>query len=94
VDFRAGAGRRPARPGMQEKGEMTEDEWVQLHEYAGRFEADLDVGVLEEAEIPVVVKGPPIGIFGPGFSGATATGVRVFVRERDVETARDLLGLE
>jgi hypothetical protein len=70
-----------------------EPHWVQLREYAGRFEADLDIGLLEEAGIPVVVKGPATGIYGPGFAGPTAAGVRVFVREVDLVEAIQVLGL-
>jgi hypothetical protein len=67
--------------------------WVQLREYAGRLEADLDIGLLEEAGIPLVVKGPSTGIYGPGFAGPTAVGVRVFVRDEDLVEAIEILGL-
>jgi hypothetical protein len=64
---------------------------VLLVELASGFEADIARAQLEGAEIPVISKGPEIGIFGPGFSGATARGVRLYVPEPLVEEARDLL---
>ncbi len=67
--------------------------WVLLKEYSGRFEADLDLGLLEGLEIPVVVQGPPSGIFGPGFAGPTAVGVRVLVRQEDLDKARETVGI-
>lgn len=67
--------------------------WVQLREYAGRIEADLDIAILQEADIPIVVKGPAAGIFGPGFAGPTASGVRVYVRAEDLVEAIQTLGL-
>jgi hypothetical protein len=70
-----------------------ETEWVQLREYAGRIEADLDIGLLEGAGIPVLVKGPSAGIYGPGFAGPSAAGLRVYVRHEDLVEAIQLLGL-
>jgi hypothetical protein len=66
-------------------------EWAQLAEYASGFEADIVRAQLESAEIPVIAKGPEIGIFGPGFSGPTSRGVRLFVPEERLEEARELL---
>jgi hypothetical protein len=67
---------------------------VHLKEYFGLGEADLDIGLLEGAGIPVLVKGPPTGIFGPGFAGPTADGVTVLVPEECLTAARQVLGLE
>jgi hypothetical protein len=70
-----------------------ENEWVLLREYAGRIEADFDVGLLQEAGIPMLFKGPSAGIYGPGFAGPSAAGLRVYVREQDLVEAIELLGL-
>jgi hypothetical protein len=70
-----------------------EANWVQLRDYASRFEADLDIGLLEEAGIPVMIKGPSAGIYGPGFAGPTPLGLRLFVREEDLVEAIDTIGL-
>ncbi|HET9983801.1 MAG TPA: hypothetical protein VFQ38_09450 [Longimicrobiales bacterium] len=71
---------------------MTESGWVKLREYAGQLEAALDLGVLEEAGIPTLVQGPEVGIFGPGFAGATARGVSILVPVDQLEAALELVG--
>ena len=65
--------------------------WVLLREYASQLEADLDIGVLMENDVPHLVQGPPVGVFGPGFTGATGDGVRVFVPHDSLELATELL---
>ena len=55
------------------------------------MEAELDAQLLQEANIPVLLKGPPTGVFGPGFAGATAYGVRLFVPASLEQDARDVL---
>ena len=65
--------------------------WVLLREYASQLEADLDIGVLMENDVPHLVKGPAIGVFGPGFTGATGDGVRLFVPNDSLELATELL---
>ena len=69
--------------------------WVRLTTFGSAFEADLAVARLESAEIPAVSRGNDIvGIFGPGFQGATAKGVDVLVPEAALEDARALLELD
>jgi hypothetical protein len=70
---------------------MDDNTWVALAEYGSRLEADFVNGILEEAGIPVLVKGPITGVFGPGFAGATAEGVTLFVPKDRLEDARDLI---
>lgn len=69
-------------------------EWVRLREYAGRLEADVDAGVLEEAGIPFVVKGPAIGIFGPGFSGPSPRRPRQLIIARSRSSLGGSAGAE
>jgi hypothetical protein len=71
---------------------MDTPRWVVLREYASQLDADLDIGVLEGQGVPYRVQGPPIGVFGPGFSGATATGLRLLVPADRVVEAEELLG--
>jgi hypothetical protein len=71
---------------------MNGPDWVVLREYATQVEADVDAGILEGSGLPFQVQGPPIGIFGPGFAGATAAGVRLLVPRDRVEEAELLLG--
>ncbi len=69
--------------------------WVKLANYSSALEADVVVSRLEAAEIPAVSRGNDIvGIFGPGFQGATAKGVDVLVPSAALEDARALLELD
>jgi Putative prokaryotic signal transducing protein len=66
--------------------------WHVLVTYASGFEADLAIARLESAEIPAMRdSNDTVGIFGPGFQGATARGVSVLVPEAFVEEARAVL---
>ena len=66
--------------------------WHVLVTYASGFEADLAIARLESAEIPAMRdSNDAVGIFGPGFQGATARGVSVLVPEAFVEEARAVL---
>lgn len=68
---------------------MTESEWRVLATYASGFEADLAMAQLEAADIPAVRdNNDTVGIFGPGFQGATARGVTVRVPASALEDAR------
>jgi hypothetical protein len=69
-------------------------EWVRLAEYASGIEADMARATLAEAEVPVVVKGEQVGIFGAGFQGAQPGGITLFVPAGALDRARDLLGIE
>lgn len=70
---------------------VTTTSWVLLREYASTFEAEFELAVLEEHDFPVLVHGPPVGVFGPGFAAATATGVRIMVPADRREEAEELL---
>ena len=69
-------------------------QWVLLANFASGLEADVAVEQLRGAGIPAEARGNDIvGIFGPGFQGATARGVDVLVPDTMLDRARDLLGL-
>jgi len=68
--------------------------WVELHTFPTGFEADAARLMLEEAEIPVLIPGQQVGIFGPGFHGGQPGGITVFVPDLALHDARDLLGLD
>jgi len=73
---------------------MSESEWSVLATYASGFEADLAMAQLEAAEIPAVRDGnDTVGIFGPGFQGATSHGVTVRVPAAALEDARAAISL-
>jgi hypothetical protein len=60
--------------------------------FASGFEADLALARLESAGIPAVRRdNDTVGIFGPGFQGASARGVAVLVPSDAVAEARDIL---
>lgn len=78
-----------------ETSETVDDVWVRLVSYAAGYEADLAVATLESSGIPALARGNDIvGIFGPGFQGATARGVDVLVPSSAIEDAREVLGLD
>ncbi len=72
-----------------------ESGWVKLTTFSSALEADSAVSRLEAAEIPAMSRGNDIvGIFGPGFQGATAKGVDVLVPAAALHDARQLLDLD
>lgn len=59
------------------------------------LEAEFAVQQLEAEGIDAVARGNDIvGIFGPGFSGATARGVDVMVPSTMLTEAREILGAD
>ena len=63
--------------------------WRVLATYASGFEADLAMAQLETAGIPAIRdNNDTVGIFGPGFQGATARGVTIRVPTAALEDAR------
>ena len=68
---------------------MSDNDWSVLATYPSGFEADLAMAQLEAAEIPAVRDGnDTVGIFGPGFQGATSRGVTVRVPTAALDDAR------
>ena len=64
--------------------------WIVLAQFAARWEAELLVGALKAAKIPVLIDGPDTALFGPGFSGGFAPGVVVRVPRDFAEQAEDI----
>ncbi len=68
---------------------MNEIGWRVLATYASGFEADLAMARLDAAEIPAARdSNDTVGIFGPGFQGATVKGFTVRVPASALEDAR------
>lgn len=65
--------------------------WEAVITYTTTFEADLGKAALEQAGIPVLVKGADVGMFGGAFSGPTAHGVTLYVPASRLEDARDIV---
>jgi hypothetical protein len=67
--------------------------WEVVATFASGYEADLAIAVLEAAEIEAFRDSntDTVGIFGPGFQGATSRGVSVLVPSDALEDARAVL---
>ena len=71
---------------------MTVGGWFDVATFASGFEADLAIARLEAAGIRAVRDdNDTVGIFGPGFQGATARGVTVRVPAKSRDDALALL---
>jgi hypothetical protein len=78
-----------------ESGEaMSESGWAVLATYASGFDADVAMAQLETAGIPAIRdNNDTVGIFGPGFQGATSRGVTIRVPAGALEDARSVVTL-
>lgn len=65
--------------------------WEAVITYTTTFEADVAKAALEQAGIPVLVKGADVGMFGGAFSGPTAHGVTLYVPADRLEDAKDIV---
>jgi len=66
--------------------------WSDVATYSSGFEADVAIAQLEAAGIRAVRdSNDTVGIFGPGFQGATARGVTVRVPTDSLDDARAAL---
>jgi hypothetical protein len=73
---------------------MNHSEWRVLATYASGFEADLALAQLEAAEIPAIRdNNDTVGLFGPGFQGASARGITIRVPAADLEAAKEAVTL-
>ena len=68
--------------------------WATLGVFPSGLAADIARQTLEEAEIPVLVRGDHAGIFGPGFQGSVGGGIEVLVPDSALEHAREILGTD
>lgn len=62
--------------------------WAVLQEYSNRVAADIAAQQLRALDIPVRIDDASTGLFGPGFAGATAMGVRLLVPRDRLDAAR------
>ena len=80
------------RPLGGENPTSPDTEWSVLATYASGFEADLVIERLRAADIPALRdSNDTVGIFGPGFQGASAKGIKVLVPTEALEDARELV---
>jgi Putative prokaryotic signal transducing protein len=67
-------------------------EWVKLATFGSGLEADIARARLEEADIPVQLRGHHVGTHGHSFQGPVLGGVDLYVPSPEVENALQLLG--
>jgi hypothetical protein len=68
-----------------------EPRFVQLATFANGFDADLVRARLEAEGIPVILKGPQVGMFGGGFQGSLVGGAELLVPSPELDRAKALL---
>ncbi|AMW06092.1 putative signal transducing protein [Gemmatimonas phototrophica] len=67
-------------------------DWTSLVTLASGFEADITIALLEAHDIPAERDGnDTVGIFGPGFQGATSRGVTILVPAKRLAEAQAIL---
>jgi len=66
-------------------------QFVRVATMATGFEADRARDLLEREGIPVLTKGPQVGIFGAGFQGTVLGGVEIHVPSPELDRAKALL---
>ena len=66
-------------------------EWIKLATFGSGLEADIARARLEEAEIPVQLRGEQTGAFGPSFRRTVPGGVDIYVPSPELQHARELL---
>jgi hypothetical protein len=71
---------------------MTAPSWRDVATFSSGFEADFAIARLQAGGIDAVRDdNDTVGIFGPGFQGATARGVTVRVPAESLDAARAVL---
>lgn len=66
--------------------------WTSIGVFATGLEADIAREALEDADIPVLVRGDQPGIFGSGFQGTVPGGIELLVPDTALLQARERLG--
>jgi hypothetical protein len=69
----------------------TEPHWELLKVVSAVFESEMIVALLKGADIPSMVKGPEVGIWGGGWSGPVAQGISIYVPSDRHHEATQLL---
>ncbi len=69
---------------------MENKDFVVLHLFQLRMEAEMAGEILKEGEIPYIIQSEDIGLFGSG-AGPAPAGARLMVRKADLEDAKVLL---
>ena len=67
------------------------EQWARLTTVYSGLAVDTIRATLELEEIPVLVRGYQVGMFGSGFQGAITEGAEILVPESALERARELV---
>ncbi len=71
---------------------MTDDaRWIRIRSFNSTFEAEQAQMILEDEEIPALIQGNSVGMFGAGFQGIVVGGVTLSVPSPVVDDAEALL---
>ncbi len=70
---------------------MSQD-FVEIARFSSRMEAEVYGHALDESEIPFLIQGADIGMFGPGMTGFTPGGVGLLVPEGRLAEVEEILG--
>ncbi len=74
---------------------MNNSGWVAIAEYGALYEAEFAAGRLESAGLTCTInQQDTVGVFGPGFAGASVRGVQLLVPADQVRAAREALDLD
>jgi hypothetical protein len=71
---------------------MSDDaQWVRIRSFNSTFEAEQAQMVLAAEDIPALIQGNSVGMFGAGFQGMVVGGISLSVPSPVVEDAEELL---
>ena len=74
---------------------MSEAKWAVVAEYGALYEAEFAGSRLDSVGLTWVIDSQDsVGVFGPGFAGASVRGVRLLVPEDQLDLARRALDLD
>ena len=65
--------------------------FVEIARFSSRLEAETVGHALDQHEIPFLVQGDDVGVFGPGMVGMSPVGARLLVPEQAVDRVKQLL---
>ncbi|MFZ0429958.1 MAG: DUF2007 domain-containing protein [Acidobacteriota bacterium] len=65
--------------------------YTKVGHFNSRLEAETIGNALTQYDIPFLVRSEDVGIFGPGYTGATPLGASLWVPEEDLPRVRELL---
>lgn len=67
------------------------DDFVEIARFSSRMEAEVYGHALDQLEIPFLIQGNDVGIFGPGMTGFTPNGVGLLVPESRLPEVEEVL---